>query len=269
MSNPFSDSAAGPDFSSGVDAVEHASRTALEQATRGLLMAWDDTGVAQVTASAVWWDGDGLWLMVTQTADSPEAPRNGESAVVLLPATSGRGPVALRGTLRVYGFHDPMALVLHWPAVIAATSALALRGAPGPWRTRARGLSPRQLALRVVAESIEVSARIEAATMTPALPVEVPAEVRRALAGVRQVTMFGPGVAAISNVTWGPGLALDGAGVRPGPAAVIADDGETAGIVLQGHVDAQGVLRPQRVRWWSADGNGHADVRPPGLVMPE
>jgi len=269
MSNPSSDSASGPDFSSDSDLVEHASRTALEQATRGLLLAWGDTGGAQVTASAVWWDGDGLWLMVTQAPDSPEAPRNGEPAVVLLPATSGRGPVALRGTLRVYGFHDPRALVLHWPAVIAATSTLALRGAPGPWRTRARGLSPRQLALRVVAESIEVSAWTDATTMTPALPVEVPAEVRRALAGVRQVAVFGPGVAAISSATWGPGLALDGAGVRPGPAAVVADDGDAAGIAFQGLVDAQGVLRPQRVRWWSADGSGHADVRPPGLVMPE
>lgn len=240
----------------------------LARATHALLLVW--TGHpgdrrAVTVVSPAWWDGAGVWLAAQDAAD---ALREQPACTVVLSA--GDGPeLVVRGTARVHGLHDPLGLALHGPAIAGAMSALALRQ-PAALRQVLPGL-PRDVLVRVTARdagTLRFPDRSDG--VAPALPPEAPSDVRRAVAGVRRVLVFEPSRPGVTAAVWGGGMRLTGLGPVPGLCAVVAQAGE-AGLVLEGMLDADGVLRPERAQWWLGAERGGAPVRAGvgTIVLPE
>lgn len=230
----------------------------LSRASHAVLTVWTGApGHRRLLAvsSPAWWDGAGVWL-----AGGPAAAalREQPSCVALLSA--GDAPeVAVRGDARVYGLHDPLALALHAAAIAGVVGALALRDAAGVRRVLP-GRS-REVAVRLLIDEADaLRFPVGGGGVAPALPPEVPSDVRRALAGARAVTVVDPTAPGARAATWGGGLRLD----LPEPAsdwcAVIAHSGLT-GLALEGPVSADGTLRPERAQWWRDRERGEAVVR--------
>lgn len=217
----------------------------LDTLTAATLLAWTRDGDQHrlvVLVSPAWSDGVHLWLV----AASVEQAFAGGDVSALLAGPSGTRAVA-RGSVRAYGLHDPVGLALHGAAVATALGALALRSAGA-----VRRALPAPFALRLDVEALTVLAEGTSEGIAPALPAVVPSEIRRALAGVRDIVVTRPG-GGVEAARWGGGFVLEGSWDRSwsdGPAAaVLAAPGGGIGLALEGEL-ADGILRPARALWW-------------------
>lgn len=211
-------------------------------------------------ASPFWWDGASLWVPGSPATAVLAALRADPRAAVYVPPCEPGAPgVLLRGRARVYGWHDPVAATLHWPALAAAASALAVKHASLlvdyardlPRLPAAAGAAGLVLG-RITSEWARAAVIPEPeGPMGPALPSVVPPSVRRSLSGVRE--------AAVATAADGPLLVPAGlsAGLRlsateplaDGPAAAVLAAGGS-GLALEGRVDGQRLV-PERARWWT------------------
>lgn len=240
----------------------------LRDATHGVLLTWTDDGDPPrlvALASPAWWDGEGVWMVAGDAEDA----RLGRTpcAVVL---GEGSRTVAVRGEARVFGVRDPVGLTLHGAAIAGAMTALALRGA-GALRRALPGGLPATVALRVAVRAAEPLRFPEAGDgIAPALPADVPADVRRALAGVRAVAVLAQGQTAVHAACWGGGMVLTGAHVPDGRVAVVARASAT-GLALEGRLGADARFVPDRALWWRDGERGAAQVRSSvgAIVLPE
>lgn len=253
-----------------------------------------------------WFDGTHLWT-VANAARLRMRPghQEPECAVYVPPsdtvasdAISGNqdashGQTGLRayGRGRVFGLAEPLGTLLHAPAISAALGALAARQLDrlAGYAQEATRMPPawfreQRAVLRLTIEETETLAhpRPEGG-LTPRLPPAVPAEVRRRLAGRRQVVVAADdeGLAA-SPALWGGDFtlsAIHGVTLSPGRrvAAVVeaepdARSGRATGLTLSGRLDDGGRLRPEAASWWHGLEWGHADVTGPpdgGIELPD
>jgi len=271
--------------------MESRADDALERGTRGLLVAAGPGrpggravgGAARppvVTPVAFWFDGAGLWCTVPGDGLEVAAlDRDPACAVHVPPLEPGGVGAVVAGRSRVFSLRDPRGLLLHSPTLLTALAALGLRSvarvadrAAAGLRSPARALPEGRVAVRVRVEHV-VAARAltPAAGIAPPIPTVVPPDVRRLLAGRREVivaTSAADGL-SVQPAVWGPGLALTPAPGSPlamtGAATVSVQGDDDAGIALEG-VLAGGRLRPERVRWWSARSHGAAEVPASGAA---
>lgn len=269
--------------------MESRADDALERGTRGLLVAAGPGrpggravgGAARppvVTPVAFWFDGAGLWCTVP--ADGPEVAaldRDPVCAVHVPPLVDGGVGAVVTGRARVFSVRDPRGLLLHAPTLLTALTALGLRSAgrvagrvTAGLRSPARALPEGRVAVRVRVERLRgARALTPPVGIAPPLPPVVPPDVRRLVAGERQVLVAVTAADGLSVqlAVWGPGLALTPppGSVLPatGSATVVVQGGQDAGIALEG-ILADGRLQPERARWWSARSHGAAEVAAPG-----
>lgn len=237
-----------------------------------------------------WFDGTHLWTVANASRLRVRPGRHEpECAVYVAPseeAASGAtsthqdAPYGQTGLLaygrgRVFGLAEPLGALLHAPAISAALTALAARQLdrvagyaqeatrmPPAWFREERAV------LRVTVEGSETLAhpRPEGG-LTPRLPPAVPAQVRRRLAGRRQVVVaVDEGGLAASPGVWGQDLALTTTGkaaLTPGRRVAVVVEAEPAhatGLTLSGQLDDGGRLRPDEALWWHGLEWGHAEV---------
>ena len=243
---------------------------------------------------AFWADGASLWMATPAQSVKAVALRDRPECAIHVPAPGGLGDDAvLSGHARVFGVHDPVGLALHGPMISAAMTGLASRNAGTilgyvqdvrhvPQRFRPHN----RVVVRI---RIQTSRMVPSAQpgpgISPALPSLVAPEIRRALAGLRNVTLATQdlhGQVLVGPAVWDAGYALeplDGLPLADGaPAAVhIGADPEgrptnVVGVTLVG-VLRGGRLEPTRVTWWDGFKLRTADVPPPttrsSVVLPD
>lgn len=288
---------------------------------RRCMLAFAGSGGPHVTPMAFWSDGTSLWM--TTSASSLKAKRLGAPGVtaadgappeqtpcaVYIPPTTSDGQaeaepaqaaadgrpargLVIEGGARVFTVDDPVGLALHWPFVSAAMTALAVKNAPSlagyardlP-RTPLRWLPNNRVAIRVRIERLRpVEVPLPGRGIAPALPGVVPPDIRRTLAGRRDVVLAsGTGAKVTAQpAAVGAGFALD-VGTGPplviGAPAVIALDAEPSGrpsevvgLALHGTIGADGRLDAERAVWWEGfDLSGARIPRRPagGIVLPD
>lgn len=235
----------------------------LESATRALI-AIEISDQVQVLPVPCWSDGEAVWTALPGAGPLVGALRAAPGFAVRA------GEVVGRGSARVFGPHDPIGLLVHGPIVSTAMGALVLRH-PGELR-HALELLPVRIALDEpwILEPPPVTPGI-----APALPAQVPAEVRRRLSGLSGVLVALPGVGGVELVpaVWGAGFALGeafraSAGVE---VAAVVTDGE-AGVALTGELDRSGSLLPVHASWWSGGRAGAAALPPASrgaVILPD
>jgi hypothetical protein len=208
---------------------------------------------------------------------------------VVLPPAGDRRVAVAAGRARVYSPGDPLGLVLHAPTILAATAALAAHhtGELSGWvgravRSPARLLPRDRVVVRVTLRDVRVvELPAPPPGIGPALPTAIPAEVRRGLAGTREVVLATPDGAdlVVIPAVWSAGFRLtlpprvDLAAGTPVTAVceVPTPDGPgpVAGLALTGTAGPGPVLIPRRARWWSDGTRDEAEVpaaRPLGAV---
>lgn len=235
-----------------------------------------------VAPMACWWDGAGLWMTTERQSPKARALERDDACVVYLPGAGGGGRPALVATVRArtFSISDPLALLLRSPLITGAMSALAVRNMGGlVGSAREVVLAPARLAPHnrvVVRVAVERTQRLAFAPappgIAPALPTVVPADVRRALSGVRHVALAtvdhqGP---VVTPAVLTEGFVITAAGGAPlreqERVAVILDaddqDGPvgSVGLVLQGFLAAGGALKPERATWWRGFATQTEDV---------
>ncbi|MDQ3708987.1 MAG: hypothetical protein M3387_06740 [Actinomycetota bacterium] len=232
---------------------------------------------------ACWSDGSGLWLAAP--ADSAEVGvlrRDPDCQVVV--GLEASATVVLRGAARIYGAHDPLGLLLHSPVVSAAMAALAVNHAGDVLdyvaeaaRVPARRLPRDPVAIRLaVGEPAPAEDLAVEGGLAPPLPSVVPADVRRALTGVRCVVLVrecaggrGHGGLDTGPAVWGAGFSLSlpprrrlEAGTRVLATVIAEANGKPAGLALHGSLEAGCVLRAERVTWWRGASAETIDLPP-------
>lgn len=221
----------------------------------------------QVAPIAYWYDGTSAWMSASASSALVAALQRDADCALWV------GDVLARGVARVFSLRDPVGLAFHGATIAAAMTALAATNVRRILDAR-RLLPTNRVALRVtVAQTEQVSWSAPPPGIAPALPTVVPPDVRRALAGQRQVVLAAQhDRLQVSPAVWGAGFALTG--VRPGTEAVaVLDDGHL-GVAVAGTV-GQGALRPERVTWWhgvqveSADVPPLAAAAPGGITLPD
>lgn len=265
----------------------------LAQASRCVLGSWSRQG-PMATPTAFWSDGGGLW-MTTSTARAEAAGLDTDAACVAYvpPLQEGQSGVIARGRLRVYRLTDPRALALHTPMISAAMTALAVRNAGTilgqvqdavripPRRPRAR------VALRLTVEDERsVDPPDIGPGVAPALPTDVPADVRRVLAGQRRLALVyadpGETVLQAAPGVWGAGFTLTtppsltpAAGARA-VAAVEgvpgSRDSRGVGLAVHGVISPDGRLQPERATSWSGPDTETVTISAPapgGVTLPD
>jgi hypothetical protein len=229
-----------------------------------------------------WFDGASVWLSAPAVSAEVAALRDDPRCALWLGPTSERG-VVVRGSARVFSLRDPLGLALHAPTVAAAATALALGNAsPAALLVPSRLLAEPVVLKVAVAGATAVSPSPLPSGIAPALPMTVPADVRRALAGQRRVVLASAGVEGIALLpaALGAGSVLTvpaGAALADGGAVVaVLDDGgrDATGLALAGTLAAGPALRATRVTWWRGPELGSAEVPPPAagpgvLTLPE
>lgn len=235
-----------------------------------------------------WSDGAALWLIAPSATATPFLEEPACAAWVAAPDAGEDGEgVRVDGTARVFGSHDPVALVLHSATLSAVLAALAVRRAGAVVagaRSRARGsFSPLPLGWAIVKVVIDRVRRGRLPRshggIAPPLPSVVPAEVRRAVGGRRDVVVAvqdGDGV-EIGPARLSAGFALDTGAVWDPPAGaaslVVEAPGtaESAGVRLSGTLTDEGRLEVHHAAWWHPATSGEADVpaQPRGVVLPD
>jgi hypothetical protein len=246
----------------------------LDDAKR-LVLAWPGRTVPILTPMAFWWDGQHVWF--STSGDSLKARslrRDGACAMYVPPLDEDGTGIVLRGTARVFHPGDPVGLAIHSGLLATAQAALMVKNATSMMgylvdaaRVPSRFQPHNRVLVRVtVDERSEVEQPPVGPGIAPALPTEVPPELRRTLSGRRRIvlaTQVDGGVGLLPAV-WGAGYSLTlpaGAAIAQGThvnAVIDHDPGfrptEVAGIALSGTVAPAGPsikLVPDKVRWWS------------------
>lgn len=289
----------------------------LSEASRCVLAVAAHDG-PRLLPSACWWDGAHLWTPLDARAAVVTALRGAARAAAWIPG-DGEGVLA-SGPARVFGVGSPLRSALHAPGISGAVLGLGLRD-PRAWTAPVPGGArrlPSALRLRVLGR-IEVSATqvlpVPAAggarpgggpIVSPPLPAEAPPQLRRALAGQRQVVVALGGAddsrtnvavsaePSLAPATWragargialdppaGTGIdqALSGAGDVDGGRVVtcLVDVGlvsgqlGAAGIELRGRA-RDGEVEVGAVTWWLGGRGGEAEVAPAvagGIELPD
>lgn len=246
----------------------------LDDAKR-LVLAWPGRTLPVLTPMAFWWDGQHVWFSTSGSSLKARALRREGACAMYVPPPEGSSEGALlRGSARVFHARDPVGLAVHGGLLAAAQGALMVKNASSmagyvvdapkvPLR-----FQPQQRVLvrvRVEERSTVVQPDIGPG-IAPALPTEVPPEVRRTLSGRRRVvvgTLVDGGIGLLPAV-WGAGFALrlpEGAALDEGtPVTAVLDHDpgfrptEVVGLSLSGTVAAAGPtmkIVPVKVRWWS------------------
>ncbi len=255
----------------------------LDDAKR-LVLAWPGRKVPLMTPMAFWWDGQHVWF--STAGDSLKARalrRDGTCAMYVAPLEEDGEGILLRGDARVFHPGDPVGLAMHGGFLAAAQAALMIKNAPSMMgyvvdaaKVPARFLPARQVLVRVTVSSSEVIRPPEVGLgIAPAMPTEVPPEIRRVLSGQRRIvlaTQIDGGIGLVPAV-WGAGFSLalpTGAGAVEGAnvtAVLDHDPGfrptEVAGMSLSGIMAAGGPvprISPTKVRWWSGFDLGTAEL---------
>jgi len=262
---------------------------ALRSARRGVL-ALSGPREPLLAPMALWFDGHHVWMTTVGSSAKAKRLRRQPRCALASPAPAdGTEAAVAYGTARVYGPHDPVGLAVHGAPVSAAMSALAARNAPVvagyaresleiPWSW----LPQSRVALRMrLDEALPVRPPEVPPGVSPSLPTEVPAPVRRAVAGVRRVVVAagrGEGL-RVAPGAWSAGYALTlpaGFPIAPGEPVSVATDadpgnspGGVAGLSVRGEMDEGGALRPSRVTWWQGFEIATVDIASPGLAAVE
>lgn len=267
--------------------------TLLANAQRCVLAYVTDDGPAMMPA-ACWSDGGGLWLTAYRRSAMIGALRRDPHCAVWIepPTVSDRG-VAIDGTARIYDLSDPVGLALHAATISAAMAALALTHGsqltgyvrdlpqlPQGWRPRSRTL----IRIRIDRARARLAPQ-QVTGVGPVLPTEVPSSVRRALTGVRHVTlaMQHADTLTVQPAVWGAGFQLDvGASAVPEPntsACITVMRQEDmrpswkAGLILRGTLDSGFRFRPVHATWLEGLRDGFSQLRDPstpsGIVLPD
>jgi hypothetical protein len=232
---------------------------------------------------ACWSDGSALWLATPADSVAVGVLRRDPDCQAVVGQEAGAG-VVLRGTARVYGGHDPLGLLLHSPVVSTAMAALAashpdsvLDYIAQAARVPARRLPRNQVAIRLaVHQSLVVDDLVVDSGLAPALPSVVPADVRRALTGVRHIVLAsdcpgrnGHGGLDAEPAVWGAGFAVSlaprrrlEAGTRVLATTTAEAGGRFAGIAVCGRLGAGCVVRTERVTWWRGASAETVDLPP-------
>ncbi len=246
----------------------------LDDAKR-LVLAWPGRKVPLMTPMAFWWDGQHIWF--STAGDSVKARalrRDGTCAMYVPPLTDEGTGRLLRGRARVFHPGDPLGLAMHSGFLAAAQAALMVKNAPSMMgyvvdaaKVPARFLPARRVLVRVtVTSQEEVQPPAVGKGIAPALPTEVPPEIRRTLSGDRRVVLATQvdGDLGLMPAVWGAGYTLSlptGARVPDGATTTVVLDHDpgfrptdVAGVSMSGTVAAAGPqqkLTPTKVRWWS------------------
>lgn len=263
----------------------------LTTASRGVLAVRTDDGPSAAPVW-FWFDGERLWA-VANTARLGVAPsRRGPDCAVYVPPEAGQRGLLVRGRGRVFGWSEPLGTLLHAPTIWAALGALAARRldrvagyAQDAARIPPEWLLEERVVLRVALDACETVAHPRPDSgLTPRLPPAVPAEVRRRVAGRRDVVVAveGDDQVTATPAVWGPAFALTTAGgdtVAAGRRmAVLVEalsDGRpsrAAGLTLLGRSDDSGRLSPEEAVWWHGFDWGRVDAREPsegGVELPD
>lgn len=237
--------------------------------------------------TAFWSDGAALWAITPAATAAPLRDEPACTAWVPAPEPSADGEgVRVDGTARVFGPHDPVALVLHGATLSAVLAALAVKRAGAvvaSARSRARGsFASLPVGWSIVKVAIERLRRgwlpRARGGIAPPLPPVVPAEVRRAVGGRRDVVVAvqgGDGL-EVGPARLGSGWSLDsGMAWDPpaGPATVVveAEAAEGTGVRLSGVLTEEGRLEARHAAWWRPGSSGEAAVaeRRSGVVLPD
>ncbi len=273
--------------------MEGSDRAALAAASRCLVALPGRRGAApDVVPAPAWFDGEALWVAAPAGDGLAATLDRQPGCAVVLPAAADRGAVVAVGNARVYSPADPLGLVLHAPTVLAAGAALALRHAGRlPAWLRHAAAAPEKLLPRDRVVARVALGRVRTVTsptpppgVAPALPTVVPPEVRRGLAGARDVVLLtaGAGGLVVTPAAWSAGFGLTLAGGARLPAGVDVTaavevptpdgPGPVAGLALAGTVGPGPSLHPRRARWWTDGVRGEAQVPPArtgALVLPD
>ncbi|MBA3372662.1 MAG: hypothetical protein H0T98_03960 [Euzebyaceae bacterium] len=238
----------------------------------------------RVAPMACWADGAGLWLATPADSATVAALRREPECLTLVGQGADRA-VVLRATARVYGLHDPLGLLLHSPIVSAAMAALGVNHADSVLdyvaeaaRVPARRLPRNPVAIRLALREPPPpdDPAEEEGGIGPALPSVVPADVRRALTGVRHVVLASGetgggrhGSLVAGPAVWGAGFTLSlpprrqlATGTPVMAIATAEAGGKPAGIALGGSLGPGPALRAQQVTWWRGAHAETVDVPP-------
>lgn len=200
--------------------------------------------------------------------------------------------LVIHGSARIYTVDDPVGLALHWPVISTAMAALAVKNAASLTgyaldfpRTPLRWLPTNRVAIRVRMERVRpVAPPVPGPGIAPALPGVVPSDIRRVLAGQRQVALAtGEGEdVTVQPAVLGAGFALeveDPSSIMPGMPAVVAMDADPAdrpahvmGLALHGLIAQGPTLAAERATWWHGFDISGARIpeRPAaGVVLPD
>jgi len=262
---------------------------ALDAADRGLLAVAGRRGPL-LTPMAAWWDGAALWMTTSADAAKVEVlRRDPRCAFAVVPHRDAPGALAT-GTARILGPDEPLRLALHAPPIAGALTALALRNVPAvaDYARRAALVPSRwrldqRVVLRVAVEQLDpLLPPPHVLGVPPALPTELPREVRRKVGGRREVMVAVEGAPPqLHAASWAGGhtLAFPHDTTLPPRAraavAVDADAGrpsQVTGVVLHGTLERDGALAVDRATWWQGFTLETVDVAPAsaaGITLPD
>lgn len=236
-----------------------------------------------LTPMAYWSDGDAVWLYTPRRSVKARVLAREPSCAVYVPGPDGGGAL-LRGRARIHSPTSPRSVVFHGATAATAMAVLAARNVgnvvgyvqDGP-RIPAPFLPPGRVVVRIGVDKAEMIGPPRAEPgIAPPLPTAVPADVRRALAGRRDVVVAcGPvGAVAVVPAVWGPdaaGFALSlpvGRALASGARAAAALDVDpggrpsaVTGLSVSG-VFVDGRLRADRATWWRGFGAESVDLPP-------
>lgn len=273
----------------------------LREATRCMLAFSGEHGPL-LSPMAFWSDGASLWMSTSASSFKVQRFAKESQCAVYVhgPDEDSRG-VVIDGSARVFSLDDPIGLATHWPTISAAMAALAVKNSASlagyaldlP-RVPLRWLPTNRVAVRVRMDRLHaVAPPLPGPGIAPALPGVVPPEIRRGLAGKRQVVVATDqsGMLRIRPATWGAGFSLElsaGPDVPAGTPVVVGLDldvqsrpSQIVGLSLHGTIESQAragagdgkpVLRPERATWWHGFDVSGAQIptRPAGgIVLPE
>lgn len=243
--------------------------------SKRLMLAWPGRTVPLMTPMAFWWDGQHVWLSTSGASIKARAlQRDGACALYVPPGEEDQAGLLLRGTARVFGVNDPLGLAIHSGFLAAAQTALMVKNAPAMMgyvvdapKIPQVFLPTNRVLIRITIDSEEtITPPPVGVGIAPALPTEVPPEIRRILAGQRRVVLATQvdGGLGLMPAVWGAGFTLDvpnGAGLDDDTTATVVVDHDpgfrptrVAGVSLTGEVANGGPtpkLIPRKVRWWS------------------
>lgn len=272
-----------------------AAAQILDRGARALLVVRAHPGARPapppplVTPMDYWFDGRAAWMTtVADSARTAALSRDPSCALYLSPKEDGshRGThlgVVAEGRARVFSLRDPLGLTLHAPTIAVAMAALAARnagsmarGVQGTLPVPGRLIPQNRVVLRVVVEALhEVPLLRPQAGIAPALPSMVPSDIRRIIAGRRQVLVAADTGTrlVVATATWGTGFSLgmtEGDRLPAGVPATAAVDvsganGVGVGLAVHGMVTDRLALEPQHVTWWRGATIQSAQMPPPGV----